>query len=144
MIGLLLIPLNDSDESGPPTLVVYDNNSLAIWASLRESKEITEDLVDWACCNLRDAAYTEVRITLKSDGEEGTQAFKGRVALKRKCETPLIQSPFRESKSNGAMEASIRSWKGAVQDAEIVSRTSDQRQGTVRPPFAWMAQRFVS
>ena len=46
---------DDSDESGPPTLVVHDNNTLAIWASLRESKEITEDLVDWVCCNLRDA-----------------------------------------------------------------------------------------
>ena len=36
----------DSDASGPPTLVVHDNITLAIWASLRESKEILEDVVD--------------------------------------------------------------------------------------------------
>ena len=64
------------------------------------------------CSNLRDAGYTGVGITLKSDGEERMKASKGRVALKRKCETSIIQSPVRESKSNGAMEASIRSWKG--------------------------------
>ena len=40
------------------------------------------------------------------------KALKGRVALHRKCEISIIQSPVRESNSNGAMEASIRSWKG--------------------------------
>ena len=79
------------DESGPPTLVVHNKNTLAIWASLRESKEITEDVVDWVCCNLRDAGYTGVRITLKSNGEEGMRTLKGRVALKRKFETSIIQ-----------------------------------------------------
>ena len=59
-----------SEEIGPPALVVHDNISLAIWASLRESKEISEDFMDWACSNLRDAGYTGVRRTLKSDGEE--------------------------------------------------------------------------
>ena len=103
---------DSSEETGPPTLVVHDNNTLAIWASLRESKEISDDFVDWVCSNLRDAGYTGVRITLKSDGEEGMKALKSRVALKRKCETAIIQSPVRESKSNGAMESSIRSWKG--------------------------------
>ena len=78
---------NDSDESGPPTLVAHDNNTLAIWASLRESKEITEDLVDWVCCNLPDAGYTGVGITPKSDGGEGMKALKGRVVLKRECDT---------------------------------------------------------
>ena len=108
----MLIPLNNPDEAGPPPLVVHDNHTLAIWACLRESKEITEDLFDWVCCNRRDAGYTGVRITLKSDGEEGMKALKGRVALKRQCETSIIQSPVRESKSNGAREASIRPWKG--------------------------------
>ena len=67
---------NDSDESGPPTFVVHDNNTLAVWASLRDSKEIMDYLVDWVCGKLRDAGYTGVRITLKSDGEEGMKALK--------------------------------------------------------------------
>ena len=112
---------NDSDESGPRTLVVHDNNTSAIWASLRDSKEITEDLVDWVCGNLRDAGFTGVRITLKSDGEEGMKALKVRVALKRKCETSIIHTPVRESKSNGAMESSIRPWKGHVWMGYIIN-----------------------
>ena len=37
---------DESDETGPPTLVLHDNNTIAIWASACESKEVTEDLVD--------------------------------------------------------------------------------------------------
>ena len=66
----------------------------------------------WVCCNIRDAGYTGVRRTLKFEGEEGMKALDSRVAFKRKCETSRIPSPVRESKSNGAMEASIISWKG--------------------------------
>ena len=40
---------NDSDESGPPTFVVHDNITLAIWASLRGSQEIADNLVDRVC-----------------------------------------------------------------------------------------------
>ena len=38
---------DESDETGPPTLVAYDNNTSAIWATARDSKEITDDLVEW-------------------------------------------------------------------------------------------------
>ena len=40
-------------ETGPPTLVVHDNSTIAIWATARESKEIIDDLVDWVCNNLK-------------------------------------------------------------------------------------------
>ena len=103
-----------SDESGPPTLVVHDSKTLAIWATFRESKEIAEDLVEWVCCNLRDAGYIGFSFTLKSDGEEGMKALKGRVALNKQCKTSSMQSPVQEPTSNGAMDASIRSWKGAI------------------------------
>ena len=42
---------DESAETGPPTLVVHDNSTIAIWATARESKEITDDLVDWVCNN---------------------------------------------------------------------------------------------
>ena len=67
---------DESAETGPPTLVVHDNSTIAIWATARESKEITDDLVDWVCNNLKDAGYVGTRITLKSDGEEGMKALK--------------------------------------------------------------------
>ena len=66
---------NDSDESRPPTVVVRDNHTLAICASLRDSKDFTDHVVEWACCNLRDSGHTGVRITLKQYGrrDEGIE-----------------------------------------------------------------------
>ena len=105
------------------TFVVHDNNTLAIWVSPRESKETAENLVDWVCCNLPDAGYIVVGITLKSDGEEGTKALKGRVALKRKCETLIIQCPVRESTSNGAIGSHYQVVEWALSNFKVISRS---------------------
>ena len=106
-------------ESGPPTLVAHDSSTGAIWAMLRESKESSEDLVNWMCQNLKDAGYAGVRLTLKSDGEPAMVALKTKMAVKRSCETSIIDSPVRESKSNGAMESSIRAWKGQMRTMRL-------------------------
>ena len=63
-------------------------------------------MVDWVYCNLRDAGSTGVRITLKSDGEEGMKALKGRVAMKRKCDSRSY-SLLSGSRSRLAMGASV-------------------------------------
>ena len=74
---------NEDDESGPPTLVAYDNNCKAIWAMARESKEVTDDVAEWMHQNLKVAGYSGCRITLKSDGEPSMKALKTAIALKR-------------------------------------------------------------
>ena len=131
---------DESDETGPPTLVLHDNNTIAIWASARESKEVTEDLVEWVCGNLKDAGYVGTRITLKSDGEEGMKALKTRVALRRQCETGIIQTPVRESKSNGAMESSIRSWKGQYRTLRLyLEHRIKQKIPFGHPLLSWLS-----
>ena len=77
---------DENDESGPPTLVVYESNAKAIWAMARESKARIEDLVDWMIHSLKDAGYAGLRITLKTDGEVSTKAVKNQTALKRERE----------------------------------------------------------
>ena len=39
-------------------------------------------------------------------------ALKKAIAVARRAETPFIESPVRESKSNGLMERMVRSWQG--------------------------------
>ena len=110
---------NEDDETGPPTCVAYDDNTKATWAMARQSKEITEDLVSWMRSNSKNAGYSGMRITLKSDGEVSMKALKNQMALKRESPTSIIHTPVRESKANGAMEASIRSWKGQVRTIRL-------------------------
>ena len=52
---------DDGGETGPPTLVMHDNSTIAIWAAARESKEVTEDLVDYVCNNLRADSRSVVK-----------------------------------------------------------------------------------
>ena len=54
--------------------------------------------------NLIDAGCAGKRVTLKSDGLQAAKALKRALVLKRGCETSIIHSPARESKSNGAVE----------------------------------------
>ena len=57
------------------------------------------------------AGYHGVAISLKSDNEPSILAFKSAVAIRRKSETSLLESPVRESKSNAHVERAIRTWR---------------------------------
>lgn len=69
--------------------------------------------------NLKDVGYAGLRITLKTDGEVSMKALKNQIALKRESATGITNSPVRESKANGAMEAAIRSWKGQTRTIRL-------------------------
>ena len=58
--------------------------------------------------------YGGVKLALKSDGEAAIKALVHAVAISRKAETPIIQSPLRESRCNGAVERAVRTWRGQV------------------------------
>ena len=55
--------------------------------------------------------YGHIRVTLKSDGESSIVALKKAIASSRTVPTTLIQTPARESKCNGAMEARVKTWQ---------------------------------
>ena len=96
-----------------PILVAYDNVKKSIWTLEVEEKGIsnTSVAVDWLVGKLDMSGYRGVPIAVKSDNEPSILAFKNAVAIKRQCETSLIESPVRESKSNAHVERAIRTWR---------------------------------
>ena len=57
------------------------------------------------------AGYSGTKITPKSDNKPKLKALKSAMATKRTAETRLIESPVRESKSNGHVERAVRNWR---------------------------------
>ena len=102
----------DEREKGIlPVLILWDDNLKAIWALPVERKGVEEVVVDWTRKKLEEAGYGGTRITLKSDQEPAMLALKAATAGSRKAETAMIDSPVRESKSNGAVERAVRTWR---------------------------------
>ena len=99
-------------ESGiSPILIVYDERKKALWVLPVESKGSVDIVVQWVCEKLDEAGYRGMPVTLRSDQEEAIVALKKAIAVKRKAETPMIESPIRESKSNGSVERAVRIWR---------------------------------
>ena len=60
---------------------------------------------------LQVAGYGGTKITIRSDQEVSIKALKMTIATMREAETALIESPVRESKSNGNVEKAVRNWR---------------------------------
>ena len=105
-----------------------------------DCKEAKPDIVAWMNQNLVDAGFAGMRVTLKSDGEPAMKALKGALALKRGCDTSIIHSPGRESKSNGAVERGIQTWKGQMGTMRL--HLEDRQKITINanhPLLSWLA-----
>ena len=107
--------LSDEDKVGAsPVLVGYDHRSKGIWAMAVDQKGVTEPSVAWMGGKLNQAGCRETKVVLRSDQEESIIALKKAVAIKRQAETAPIESPVRDSRANGAIERTIRSWAAQV------------------------------
>ncbi len=73
-----------------------------------------DHVVQWCLEVLEYSGYGGCRVTLRSDGEPAILAVKSAIARLREGRTALIEAPVRESKSNGATERAIRTWRGLV------------------------------
>ena len=104
---------DEREEGIIPILVAYDNIKGSIWALEVEEKGISNSsvAVSWLVGKLDASGYHGVGVSLKSDNEPSILALKDAVALARKGETSLVESPVRESKSNAHVERAIRSWR---------------------------------
>ena len=99
-------------EGTPPTLVMWDDGHRAMWVLPVDRKGPVEYVVAWIIRKLDEAGYSGVPLTLKSDQEPMIKDLKTSVALRRQGATSPIESPVRESQSNGTIERAIRSWHG--------------------------------
>ena len=81
----------------------------SIWAIEVDNKGADSGTAsDWIVDKSQSAGYGGVKVTLKSDNEASILALKMAIAVKREAETAMIESPVRESKSNGNVERSVR------------------------------------
>ena len=92
-------------------LVCYDHDKKGLWTLPVGRKGAQDEVVKWVVDKLDECGYSGVSLTLKSDQEPAMLSLKQAIAIRRKAETPMIESPVRESKSNGKIERAIRSWQ---------------------------------
>ena len=106
-----MIP-EEAEQGTCPILIMYDDNLEAIWAMPVRSKGAVPFVVNWCVETLDVAGYSNTDITMKSDQGPAILAFKSAIAANRAGKTAMIDSPVRESKSNGAVEGAVRIWQG--------------------------------
>ena len=95
---------DDAEEDMKAILICYDHSKKGLWALPVEQKGAQEDVVKWVHDKLEESGYAGVPVTLKSDQEPAMMKLKQAIALRRKAETPMIESPVRATKSNGRIE----------------------------------------
>ena len=92
--------------------LIYDHSKLGLWTLPVERKGADEHVVNWVASKMEECGYSGTPLTLKSDQEPAMMSLKRAIAIRRRAETPLVESPVRESKSNGKIERAIRRWQG--------------------------------
>ena len=101
----------DNDDI-PPILVMWDSRSGMMLSLLVDEKGPVGYVVKWCVEKFERAGYGGIAITLKSDGEASNVSLKRCIDSRRTAETMPIETPVRESKSNGAIERGVRTWQG--------------------------------
>ena len=101
----------EEEEDMRAILVGYDHEKSGFWALPVERKGAQEEVVKWIVDKIDEAGYAGMAVTIKSDQEPAMIALKQAIAVRRKAETIPIESPVRESKSNGRIERAIRTWQ---------------------------------
>ena len=108
---LFMVP-EEIDDTMDAVLLMYDANRRGIWTMSVDKKGPTPAAVKWVTDKLDEVGYAGKEITLKSDQEPAILDLKRDIAIKRQAETVMVESPVRESKSNGAVERSVKTWQG--------------------------------
>ena len=94
-----------------PVLAAYDGSQYGIWVMETDKKGPTDETVKFVGGKLEESGYEGVKIAMKSDQEDSIKSLKRAIAVRRKVETALIESPVRDSQSNGRIENVIKRWQ---------------------------------
>ena len=75
---------------------------------------VYEDVIKWFIERLEGVEHVGEKVAPKADQEPYLLVLKGAISINREGETCPIESPARESKANGAIDRSIRTWQGQM------------------------------
>ena len=131
----------DEDEpDAPKILIMYDDHRECLWAIPVEQKGAVEWVVKFIVEKLDNIGYRGVPITIKSDQEPAILALKNAIAARRSGTTTPIDSPVRESQSNGAVEQAVRRWQGQMRTLKSAYEENMNAKLTVgHPLMGWLA-----
>ena len=129
----------DAEEDLPGILIMWDDNHECLWALPVENKGVVEWAVKWIVEKLDDIGYRGVPISIKSDQEPAIMALKTAIAAKRVGVTTPIESPVRESQSNGAVEQAVRRWRGQVKTLKLAyEENMNTKLPVTHPLMGWL------
>ena len=97
-----------------PSLIMYDDNKGAFWATGVRAKEVNEAIVKYVKDILDQCAYVGEKVSFNTDQELTIVALKRAVAAARTGETVPMESPIRAAKSNGMMQSAVGIWQGQL------------------------------
>jgi hypothetical protein len=102
-VGFLEYIGQEDDAGLSPVLIGHDRTSEALWAMVAEAKGVIDSPLKGAKERIDESGYIGTRVVLKSDQEDPIKALKRAIAVKRQADTVMIESPVRDSKSNGSV-----------------------------------------
>ena len=95
-------------------LVMFDNDSGAVWAYRTGRKRAPNWLVPAILQDLDEAGYSKSRICIRSDQERVIKSIKGKIISERMADTVPMESPVKESQCNGRMEKAVQTLEGQI------------------------------
>ena len=95
-------------------LVMYDNDSDAVWAYRTGRKRAPNWLIPAMLQDLAEAGYSKSKLCFRSDQENVVKSIKDEIIRERDADSVPMESPVKESKSNGRMERAIQTLEGQV------------------------------
>ena len=129
----------EATEGTPPVLIAWDDGHRALWALPVDHKGAEEYVVNWLVRKIDEAGYSGVPLTIKTDQEPAIIALKRAVAIRRQAETTPIESPVRESKSNGAVERAVRTWQAQFRTLRHqIEANLETKMEMSHPLIEWM------
>lgn len=111
-MGYCFMVDEENEEDTVPVLIWYDHVLKRLKALPVERTGVDDTVVKWCMGNIEEAGYSGSRITMKSDQEPAIVALKRASIVGRTAPTVPIESPVRESRSNGRIENAVRVWQG--------------------------------
>ena len=123
-----------------PMLCTYDNATDSLHLYVTREKGVNRWIAKAISSDLESMGYGGVRICMKSDQENAVVSVKQAVAELRSSPTSMLESPARESQSNGKMEKAVQRLQGQLRTLKFALEENIGAKVSVRSKaFEWLS-----